>query len=52
MTFEIKPKNECRWDVVSLGEVMLRLDLAVCAVGGHQVLHARELFDRRAGLAC
>jgi len=26
MTFEIKTKSECRWDVVSLGEVMLRLD--------------------------
>src|SRR5882672_2329003 len=26
MTFEIKTKDECRWDVVSLGEVMLRLD--------------------------
>ena len=23
---KIKPKSECRWDVVSLGEVMLRLD--------------------------
>ncbi len=23
---EIKPKEECRWDLVSLGEVMLRLD--------------------------
>src|SRR5205809_2356362 len=23
---EIKPKSECRWDLVSLGEVMLRLD--------------------------
>src|SRR5829696_2642453 len=22
----IKPKSECRWDMVSLGEVMLRLD--------------------------
>ena len=22
----VKPKSECRWDVVSLGEVMLRLD--------------------------
>ena len=21
-----KPKSECRWDIVSLGEVMLRLD--------------------------
>src|SRR4051812_50081127 len=26
MVLEIKPKSECRWDVVSLGEVMLRLD--------------------------
>lgn len=23
---KIKPKSECRWDIVSLGEVMLRLD--------------------------
>ena len=23
---KIKPKEECRWDLVSLGEVMLRLD--------------------------
>jgi 2-dehydro-3-deoxygluconokinase len=26
MSFNIKSKNECRWDLVSLGEVMLRLD--------------------------
>jgi 2-dehydro-3-deoxygluconokinase len=26
MTLEIKPKSECRWDLVSLGEVMVRLD--------------------------
>ena len=26
MTLTIKSKDECRWDVVSLGEVMLRLD--------------------------
>lgn len=26
MTLNIKPKNECRWDFLSLGEVMLRLD--------------------------
>ena len=26
MTFHIKSKNDCRWDLVSLGEVMLRLD--------------------------
>ena len=26
MTLTIKPKEKCRWDLVSLGEVMLRLD--------------------------
>jgi 2-dehydro-3-deoxygluconokinase len=26
MTLTIKPKQECRWDLVSLGEVMLRFD--------------------------
>jgi 2-dehydro-3-deoxygluconokinase len=26
MSLKIKPKSECRWDAVSLGEVMLRLD--------------------------
>jgi 2-dehydro-3-deoxygluconokinase len=26
MPIKIKPKTECRWDLVSLGEVMLRLD--------------------------
>jgi 2-dehydro-3-deoxygluconokinase len=26
MLLSIKPKNDCRWDLVSLGEVMLRLD--------------------------
>jgi 2-dehydro-3-deoxygluconokinase len=25
-TLEIRPKSECRWDLVALGEVMLRLD--------------------------
>src|SRR5579884_4269554 len=25
-TLSIKPKAQCRWDLVSLGEVMLRLD--------------------------
>src|SRR5437588_10883344 len=25
-TLKVKPKSECRWDIVSLGEVMLRLD--------------------------
>jgi len=26
MTMTIKPKKDCRWDIVSLGEVMLRFD--------------------------
>src|SRR4051795_10430891 len=26
MTLKIKPKQGCRWDIVALGEVMLRLD--------------------------
>jgi len=26
MTLKIRPKQECRWDLISLGEVMLRLD--------------------------
>src|SRR5438132_431619 len=26
MSLSIKPKDDCRWDLVSLGEVMLRLD--------------------------
>jgi 2-dehydro-3-deoxygluconokinase len=26
---EVRPKSECRWDIVSLGEVMLRLDPGV-----------------------
>ena len=26
MTLQIKPKQQCRWDLVSLGEVMLRFD--------------------------
>src|SRR5438045_900285 len=25
-TLKVRPKSECRWDIVSLGEVMLRLD--------------------------
>jgi 2-dehydro-3-deoxygluconokinase len=28
----IKPKSECRWDLVSLGEVMLRLDPGDCRI--------------------
>ena len=26
MALAIKPKKECRWDLVSLGEVMVRFD--------------------------
>jgi len=34
---KIKPKEECRWDLVSLGEVMLRLD-----PGDTRIANARE----------
>jgi len=34
---KIKPKRDCRWDLVSLGEVMLRLD-----PGDHRISTARE----------
>ena len=45
MALTIRPKQECRWDLVSLGEVMLRFDpgygristtrhLEVCEGGG------------------
>ena len=26
MSLTVRPKEECRWDLVALGEVMLRLD--------------------------
>ena len=26
MSLKIRPKENCRWDLLSLGEVMLRLD--------------------------
>ena len=26
MTLQIKPKQQCRWDLVSLGEIMVRFD--------------------------
>ena len=26
MSLQVKPKEKCRWDLVSLGEVMLRFD--------------------------
>lgn len=36
---EIKPKSECRWDLVALGEVMLRLD------PGHTRIHTTRTFN-------
>ena len=37
--FKIKEKSECRWDLVSLGEVMLRLD------PGHGRIHTTRTFQ-------
>src|ERR1051326_5681131 len=42
----IRPKDECRWDCVSLGEVMLRLD-----PGAARILTERG-FGVRAALGC
>jgi 2-dehydro-3-deoxygluconokinase len=38
MTLEIRPKDGCRWDIVALGEVMLRLD------PGDQRIHTTRQF--------
>jgi 2-dehydro-3-deoxygluconokinase len=43
MTLTIKSKVDCRWDVVSLGEVMLRLD------PGHGRVHTTRAFEVREG---
>lgn len=40
---EIKPKQQCRWDLVSLGEVMLRLD------PGDERIHTTRSFKVREG---
>jgi 2-dehydro-3-deoxygluconokinase len=37
MSVKIRPKQECRWDLVSLGEIMLRLD-----PGDHRVWTTRN----------
>lgn len=39
MDMNIKPKEECRWDIVSLGEVMLRLD------PGDKRIHTTRSFE-------
>ena len=39
MTLKIRPKEECKWDIVSLGEVMLRLD------PGDKRIHTTRTFD-------
>ena len=42
MSLQIKPKPECRWDLVSLGEVMLRLDPGEGRTATSRTFHARE----------
>ncbi len=39
MSLVIRPKSDCRWDLVSLGEVMLRLD------PGERRIHTARSFD-------
>jgi 2-dehydro-3-deoxygluconokinase len=39
MNMNIKPKEKCRWDIVSLGEVMLRLD------PGDKRIHTTRSFE-------
>ena len=41
-TFTIKPKAHCRWDLVSLGEVMLRLDPGAGRIATTRTFHAWE----------
>jgi 2-dehydro-3-deoxygluconokinase len=42
MSLQIKPQSECRWDLVSLGEVMLRLDPGEGRVSTARTFHAHE----------
>ncbi len=42
MSLKIKPKSACRWDLVSLGEVMLRLDPGEGRVATARSFRARE----------
>ncbi|MEO8377673.1 MAG: sugar kinase, partial [Candidatus Sumerlaeota bacterium] len=64
MTLQIRDANQCRWDIVSLGEVMLRFDpeegrirtaraFRVCEGGGeYNVARGlRRCFGMRAALA-
>lgn len=39
---KIRPKSECRWDIVSLGEVMLRLDPGEGRVSTARTFHVWE----------
>lgn len=41
-TLQIKAKQECRWDLVSLGEVMLRLDPGEMRISTARNFHAWE----------
>src|SRR5437667_5411353 len=38
----IKPKSECKWDIVSLGEIMLRLDPGDMRVSTTRDFHVWE----------
>src|SRR5438876_10176928 len=41
-SLELKPKDQCRWDLVALGEVMLRLDPGEGRVSTTRTFHAWE----------
>src|SRR5450432_3228113 len=41
-TLTVKPKDQCEWDLVSLGEVMLRLDPGDTRVATTRTFHAWE----------
>ncbi|MEW6071738.1 MAG: sugar kinase [Planctomycetota bacterium] len=42
MSLEIRPPSECRWDLASLGEVMLRLDPGEGRIATSRLFQARE----------
>ena len=42
MPIELRPASTCRWDLVALGEVMLRLDPGESRIATSRVFHARE----------
>jgi 2-dehydro-3-deoxygluconokinase len=42
MTFQIRTRDQCRWDLVSLGEVMLRLDPGNYRIWTARTFHVSE----------